>query len=125
MTPGEMSRWLERMPQEISSTVGRALPRAGELLRTQIMANCAGRPGPNAPNGDYRGSWSVRPAGMLAVSVSTNRVQGPRLEFGFTGIDSLGRSYDQPPYAHAHPALRTRRDTMERWVFDAIEQAFG
>jgi hypothetical protein len=28
------------------------------LLETQIKANASGRPGPNAPTGDYRRSWT-------------------------------------------------------------------
>jgi hypothetical protein len=40
----------------------------------------------------------------VAASVGTVRPQGRRLEFGFTGTDSLGRSYDQPAYPHFGPA---------------------
>ncbi|MGI8426216.1 MAG: hypothetical protein ACR2M4_06390 [Actinomycetota bacterium] len=80
----------------------------GQLLLTQIQANASGRPGPNAPTGDYRRSWRLevtRERGTTTAIASTNRVQGWRLERGFVGTDSLGRTYHQPPYAHVGPAI--------------------
>lgn len=80
----------------------------GFLLVTAVKRNVSGRPGPRAITGDYRRSWGLEMSGNAAVStatVGTNRPQGPRLEGGFHGEDSLGRHYDQPPYAHAGPAV--------------------
>ena len=81
----------------------------GALLKTRIMAKASGRPGPNAPTGDYRRSWTVRyfdgPAGVSA-QVGTNKPQGRRLELGFVGTDSLGRTYNQAPYPHVGPAAQ-------------------
>jgi len=82
------------------------------LLETQIKANASGRPGPNAPTGDYRRSWtyemSTGPDQVTAI-VGTNKPQARRLEFGFVGEDSLGRLYNQPPYPHVGPALEKIR----------------
>lgn len=87
----------------------RALVRHhGTLLQTQVKANASGRPGPRAPTGDYRRSINLRMAGNASTStasVGTDRPQGRRLEGGFRGTDSLGRSYDQPPYPHFGPAI--------------------
>lgn len=80
----------------------------GMLLNTRIKAKASGRPGPNAPTGDYRRSWTheFKDVGGTAVSINgTNRDQGRRLEFGFVGADSLGRVYNQPPYPHVGPAV--------------------
>jgi hypothetical protein len=80
----------------------------GMLLNTRIKAKASGRPGPNAPTGDYRRSWTHRfyqQAGTAYSVNGTNEPQGRRLEFGFTGTDSLGRVYDQPPYPHVGPAF--------------------
>lgn len=80
------------------------------LLETQIKANASGRPGPNAPTGDYRRSWTheVHVAGdAVTAVVGTAKPQARRLEFGYVGTDSLGRVYDQPPYAHVGPAVET------------------
>ncbi len=102
----------------MKATVGRAarldtemhalVSRYGQLLNTRIKANASGRPGPNAPTGDYRRSWvhKVDKIGDTWTSTNgTNKPQARRLEFGFTGTDSLGRTYDQPPYPHAGPAF--------------------
>ena len=80
------------------------------LLETQIKANASGRPGPNAPTGDYRRSWTSEvhaSADAVTAIVGTNKPQARRLEYGYVGTDSLGRVYDQPPYAHVGPAVET------------------
>ena len=81
----------------------------GMLLQTAVKAAASGRPGPNVVTGDYRRSISltVSMEGISAVAhVGTDRPQGRRLEFGFHGADSLGRVYNQPPYAHFGPAVQ-------------------
>lgn len=80
----------------------------GMLLQTKVQAHASGRPGPNAPTGDYRRSIHVEfsgESGSAKATVGTNKPQARRLEFGFVGIDSLGRHYSQPPYPHFGPAL--------------------
>jgi hypothetical protein len=74
-----------------------------------VQMRASGRPGPNAPTGDYRGSWDVEPIEVSPTSVSlsagTDRAQANRLEYGFVGTDSIGRTFDQPPYPHMGPAV--------------------
>lgn len=85
-----------------------AVGRTGVFLQTQVKANASGRPGPRAPTGDYRrtiGLTVSRDAAGPFALVSTNAVQARRLEYGFIGVDALGRSYRQPPYPHWRPAL--------------------
>lgn len=80
----------------------------GHLLRTRVMRNASGRPGPNVVTGDYRRSITVEfyeADGQFIATVGTNSPQGRRLEFGFHGADSLGRVYAQPPLPHFGPAL--------------------
>ncbi|TLQ46073.1 HK97 gp10 family phage protein [Streptomyces marianii] len=82
------------------------------LLETAIKANASGRPGPNAPTGDYRRSWTheVSTSGLhVEAIVGTNKPQSRRLEYGFVGADSLGRIYNQPPYPHVGPAVEQVR----------------
>lgn len=98
-----------------TQTAGRAGPAVASvvhthamLLETKIKANASGRPGPNAPTGDYRRSWTTElrgGAGGPEAIVGTSKPQGRRLEFGFVGVDSLGRHYNQPPYPHVGPAM--------------------
>lgn len=95
--------------------------RFGALLRTKISANASGRPGPRSITGTYRRRWTMRtmhlPTGP-ASEVGTNADQAKRLEYGFVGVDSLGRHYDQPPYPHVGPAC----DVIEP-EFQAAAQA--
>lgn len=80
----------------------------GHMLETRIKRNASGRPGPNAPTGNYRRSWNTRLSrqnGLRMASVGTNMPQAQRLEYGFHGTDSLGRHYDQPAYPHVGPAV--------------------
>jgi hypothetical protein len=93
----------------VDGVVHAAVLAGAQLLLTRIKANASGRPGPNAPTGDYRRSWTIADVqtgpGWAVASVGTNAPQGRRLEFGFHGVDSLGRKYNQPPYPHVTPAI--------------------
>lgn len=114
MTAADASELARFGSQLRSSGIG-AVARArsvtrhyGLLLTTTVKRNASGRPGPEAPTGDYRRSWGLEMSGNGAVSIATvgtNRPQGPRLEFGFYGEDSLGRTVASPPYPHAGPAV--------------------
>lgn len=93
----------------------------GHMLSTRVKANASTGhhrpgaphipgtgPGPNVATGDYR--RSIHPEFVHSVVghyafVGTNAVQGRRLELGFTGVDSEGRYYDQPPFEHFGPAV--------------------
>jgi hypothetical protein len=89
----------------------------GQLLRTRVMANASGRPGPNTPTGDYRRSISlqiVSTADTTTAYVGTNLPQGRRLEFGFHGQDSLGRTYNQAPLPHFGPAFDQQEPEFTR-----------
>lgn len=93
----------------------------GALLQTRIKARASGRPGPNAPTGDYRRSWNTRyfsGPGVEGANVGTNAPQGQRLENGFVGTDSLGRTYNQPPYAHVGPAVQETEPEFVRELTD-------
>lgn len=95
----------------------------GALLQTRIQANASGRPGPNAPTGDYRRSWNTRYTsgpGVEMASVGTNAPQGRRLEYGFVGRDSLGRNYNQPPYPHVGPAVQVIEPQFVKELADKV-----
>lgn len=106
----------------VGPAVRKVVGAFGELLKTRIMANASGRPGPNAPTGDYLRSWNVQMQGnadYARANVGTNAPQGRRLEYGFVGADSLGRVYNQPPFPHVGPAV----DATAEPFIAAIEAA--
>lgn len=88
----------------------------GQLYETRVKAAASGRPGPRVITGDYRRSITLEMAtvdGRVAAIVGTSAPQGRRLEFGFVGNDSLGRSYHQPPFPHFGPPLEPIASEME------------
>lgn len=82
----------------------------GQLATTRVKAKASGRPGPNAPTGEYRRSIQMKmevgplPGDVTSI-IGTNAPQGRRLEWGFVEIDSIGRHYNQPPYPHFGPTI--------------------
>lgn len=95
-----------------------------QLLRTKIQAKASGRPGPNAPTGDYRRSWGVSfggGTGFVFGAAGTNAPQGRRLELGFVGTDSLGRHYNQPPYSHVGSAAEEIEPGFVRDIGQIVE----
>jgi hypothetical protein len=77
-------------------------------LQAAVQRNASGRPGPNVITGHYRRSINRRTEKRATGSVGqvgTDAPQAWRLEHGFHGTDSKGRSYDQPPFPHFGPAL--------------------
>lgn len=99
----------------------------GMLLETRIKANASGRPGPNVITGDYRRSWTTQIThglGGAMATVGTNKPQARRLEYGFYGVDALGRSYSQSPYPHVGPAVDAIQPGFERDIV-ALGATFG
>jgi hypothetical protein len=96
-------------------------------LNALTQQNASGRPGPNAPTGDYRGSWRVEPVrdgvDEVSRSVGTDRPQARRLEYGFVGTDSLGRTYDQAPLPHHGPAVDVIEPQWEAAMAAVARQA--
>ncbi|MFD4394359.1 hypothetical protein [Kitasatospora sp. NPDC058478] len=79
------------------------------ILETAIRAGASGRPGPGVQSGEYRRSWTTEvhaTATGVEATVGTSRPQAARLEYGFSGADSLGRVYHQAPLPHVGPAVQ-------------------
>lgn len=107
-TPGALAAEFGAMGINARELAHRATVVHGAMLQRAVVANASGRPGPEAPTGDYRRSINRRTEKRAAGSITqvgTDKPQARRLEHGFVGVDSLGRSYDQPPYPHFGPAF--------------------
>ncbi|WP_180685917.1 HK97 gp10 family phage protein [Streptomyces gossypiisoli] len=93
------------------------------LLRVRIQRNASGRPGPRVVTGQYRASWDVRMGtggGQVTAEVFSDAPQARRLEYGFVGVDSLGRHYRQPPYPHVEPAFRQTQPGFLQALADGV-----
>lgn len=109
-----------------AAAVNPVVAHFGALLQTRVRGNASGRPGPRAITGDYRRGIGLEldfGGGKASASVGTNKPQARRLEFGFHGTDSLGRSYAQPPYPHFGPAVDALSDAFVAGVRAAVEGA--
>jgi hypothetical protein len=108
VTPDELADKFEHAAARIGPAIARGVEHAGTLGQARIRGNASGRPGPNVITGTYRNSWQTHtrrlPYGAMCT-LATDAPQGRRLEFGFTGTDSLGRHYNQPPFPHVQPAV--------------------
>ncbi|MGW7237045.1 HK97 gp10 family phage protein [Streptomyces sp. NPDC054804] len=107
--PIELAAALSRMGSAVRARTRAITRHHAMLLRVRIQKNASGRPGPNVITGQYRASWDVRvtvTGGQVSAVVFTEAPQSRRLEYGFVGVDRLGRQYRQPPYPHIEPAFR-------------------
>lgn len=50
----------------------------------------------------------------------TDAQQAKGLEYGFVGVDSLGRHYRQPPFPHVAPAWRQTQAAYLRAVANGV-----
>jgi hypothetical protein len=89
------------------------------ILLTEARKSASGRPGPEVESGAFIGAMKtgVEDRGY-AVYLENNSPQAARLEFGFVGVDALGRHYAQPPYpwllpTFARVAKRYQTDQMQ------------
>ncbi|MET7725307.1 HK97 gp10 family phage protein [Streptomyces mirabilis] len=115
--PIELAAALARMGPAVRARTRAITRHHAMLLRVRIQKNASGRPGPNVITGRYRASWDVKvtvAGGQVTAVVFTDAPQQRRLEYGFVGVDRLGRQYRQPPYPHIEPAFqRTRPGYLE------------
>jgi hypothetical protein len=112
-TAKELAKDITGHGAKVAAAAQRTITREALLLQTAVKRHASGRPGPRMITGDYNRSIAIR-VGVLWAEVFTNKPQGRRLEYGFTGEDSLGRHYDQPPFAHFLPAALERERPFEQ-----------
>jgi Bacteriophage HK97-gp10, putative tail-component len=97
-----LKSYSERVPQDVSM----AVEKSSEELLANIQNRLSGGRMDGAPGlrtGEYRASWKYNAA---THTVYTEHPASYRLEYGFVGVDSLGRHYADPPRPHVRPAVR-------------------
>lgn len=71
--------------------------------------------------GKYRASWKVDlDAHGTTANVFTSHPAARRLEYGFSGRDSLGRLYNNPARPHVRPALVAVRQKIAENIAVAV-----
>ncbi|MEU7576729.1 HK97 gp10 family phage protein [Streptomyces sp. NPDC041068] len=121
--PDQLAAALTRGGKAAVAAADTVMRHNAKALVVEVQRNASGRPGPRVITGRYRASWQsdVHRAGPVIVAeVGTNAPQGRRLEFGFVGVDSNGRHYNQPPFPHLGPAVATFGPLLTRELGAAI-----
>jgi hypothetical protein len=125
-----LAQILERIGTRLPAEIDNGVVRIGAATLGQLKLRASGRPGPRRVTGDYTRKMNMQAdhgANGVEVTVGGAGVQGPRLEFGFHGADSLGRRYNQPPFPHYAPTflwLNTMLDSqVPDWVGRAVSGA--
>lgn len=98
----------------------------GQIMQFNVRTHASGYPGPEVITGEYRRSISLdfQASGPTASStVYTPLPQGYRLEFGYTGVDSLGRVTQSAPFPHFIPALNMSVPVWEEALASAMHRA--
>ncbi|WP_422804693.1 HK97 gp10 family phage protein [Streptomyces noursei] len=124
--PAELAAALERGGRAALTATDVTMRHSAKALVVEVQRHASGRPGPRVVTGRYRASWQsdVHRAGSVVVAeVGTSAPQGRRLEFGFVGVDSLGRHYAQPPFPHLGPAVETFGPLLVRELRQAVSEA--
>jgi hypothetical protein len=100
----KLAKKITGMPRRTQEEMDSATVRFGVALHDATRRHASGRPGPNVITGAYRESIALeyRDGGAFVFSGAP---QAHRLEYGFVGLDSMGRMYHQPPYPHFRTAL--------------------
>jgi len=119
----ELADRLEAAADRTGDVIQSRMRHVGALGVARIRQNASGRPGPNVITGRYRASWRSETLAIpygAECTLGTDAPQGRRLELGFTGYDSLGRYYDQPPFPHVQPAIGFIEDTLHEQMRAAV-----
>lgn len=101
-----LERKYSHAPERANNIVNNALREVEPLLMQEAVINASGRPGPNIVTGEYVSKFRTEISDNT-LTLSNPSEQAHRLEYGFYGADSLGRVYNQPPFPHFRPAIKT------------------
>jgi hypothetical protein len=123
---GALAAALDRGAQRSLVAAEAAMRHSAQALVQQVQQRASGRPGPRVITGRYRASWSseIHRAGpVITAEVGSGAPQARRLEFGFVGVDSLGRHYSQRPFPHLGPAVEQAGPSFVQGLGQAVEGA--
>ena len=123
----EVRAALEKVAAEAAAASREIVAKSAALVEAEAKKNfegshAKGQPHsggskPNVVSGDLRRSIRhepVEPDGFgYKTRVGPGMVYGRRVELGFTGTDSKGRHYNQPPYPYFRPAVESTAPKLE------------
>jgi len=120
----ELQATFGKLEKEFQDALAEAVSQAAAVVEREAKIN-SGRGGafPNRVTGNLMNSikelrQTVEPNRVTSV-VGSDMVYAPRLEYGFSGTDRLGRHYNQRPRPFLRPAL----DENEAQIQAAFEKS--
>lgn len=110
-------------------SVRNTMRRYADRFQREVIANASGRPGPKQVTGKYVNSIYAKRGkdadNNYTITIGSDAPQAARLEYGFMGKDSMGRTYAQPPYPHFEPAKAKLEPEMMAALATALEKAWN
>jgi hypothetical protein len=92
------------------------------VLLKKAVEHASGSPGPNVVTGQYISAFSTKIVSEdrngFIIGLSNPSPQAARLEYGYFGVDSMGRNISQPARPHFRPALLETRE----WYFEEVNR---
>ncbi len=76
------------------------------------------------PTGELANSLLLTSNGPLSLSLGSDLPYERRLELGFSGTDSMGRTYDEKAEPYLSPAVDSNIDTAEKDMENSVLAAF-
>lgn len=120
-----ITRGTESVREEATSLILNG-EKTGRIYRRRGVAHQASAPG-EAPASDLgtllRSITTSVSAEALTGNINFRTEYARRLEYGFVGLDSLGRTYDQAPRPFARPALSNKQEAIRDDVASEISDA--
>ena len=113
-----------------TARVAQVTARDGVVLEQLVRSFASGAPGPQVLTGAYEESIQYQGTqiiGGLVVEchVSSDEPFAHRLEYGFMGVDALGRTVQESPRPHFAPAMARLAVVYPRDVAIAVAEALA
>lgn len=115
----EAKRALEKMVDQANKASEEIVTKGAFMIQRESNANFDKSPGPRNRTGNLRQSIRPDPArkestGVYSILIGPRKVYGRRVELGFSGTDSLGRTYNQRPHPYFTPAVQKVKPQLEK-----------
>ena len=108
----------------ITQMMERIAVASSAAVKTAALAvQAAGMKYTKVVSGSLRRSWRTESQGPYAAFVGPTMIYARRVELGFSGPDSLGRVYKQPPRPYVRPAYTETLPKIRPFFISAISAA--
>ena len=90
---------MKKIEREINTWTDRLTKKEADWLAKELRTTSPRK------TGNYARKWKKVKVARGVWSIQNNHPAAMRLEYGFIGVDSMGRHYSQSPQPHVLPAV--------------------